>query len=910
MKAQLSLSRLLIRHAGVLKHRLPAGLFFLFFMNIAAGQVIFSTPGMTYTNTDGRTFDAYGGVSVSGCTSVSFSVDYSFSLPWEGSGNMESCDDGCIGIVPCACDPNIIAVPNDGCHNCWDFLWVRFFINGVEVGGDLIGDAGTTDAEQTGTISTTFCTNGAPGNASIEVYTQTWGATESVTFSNITITCIDNTPTLPNLGPYCQSDAPVALPTSPGGVPGTWSGPGVTGGNTFNPALAGTGTWNLTFTANPSACAGSATTAVTVIPSATINLTPIGPFCQTGAPVPLPGTQSGVNGTWSGTGVSGGFFNPAAAGTGTFTLTFTPNPGQCAAPANLNVLVNAATTPTFGPIGPFCESGAPSALPTVSQNGISGNWSGAGVSGNQFNPAAVGSGSFSLLFTPNPGQCASSATVNVLVDALVLPMPTPIGPFCTGDPTVPLPTVVDGVSGNWAGSLVTNNIFNPGSAGNFTITFNPDPGQCAFSSSLMVQITPAATPALTPLGPFCSTDPPVSLPAVQDGITGSWVGNGVTGGNTFNPALTGGGAFQLTFIPAPGECANNNSISVMVNSPVASPPGQPLQVCYTLVPFSFTDNLPAIINAINNGTGQQVNWYLDPAGTNPLDPNDPADLQTLIAGGPNQTIYAAVFDGALGATEREALRRRADHVALPAAVADRMVELRDWLIAHDIAVSDRRWVKVAGLMRTAAASDGRDALSPWDLMLLPACLGSDGAEQQRVCDWLTTRLGVREASTPPRLERVVAAFEGQLLAERNADDLDYDEDGRLRMTDAQIAGEVNDMKGGSQALRMTYTRKRRYGDTHIGARTGQLDDLLARIGGYRDELAEVRHDFARYRDASLWLDRPLAVAIDANLATIATALDDFAVRARGCRAGFEALPRLPDDPGIAPEPVACEPLQE
>ena len=271
---------------------------------------------------------------------------------------------------------------------------------------------------------------------------------------------------------------------------------------------------------------------------------------------------------------------------------------------------------------------------------------------------------------------------------------------------------------------------------------------------------------------------------------------------------------------------------------------------------------------------------------------------------------AAVFDGALGATEREALRRRADHVALPAAVADRMVELRDWLIAHDIAVSDRRWVKVAGLMRTAAASDGRDALSPWDLMLLPACLGSDGAEQQRVCDWLTTRLGVREASTPPRLERVVAAFEGQLLAERNADDLDYDEDGRLRMTDAQIAGEVNDMKGGSQALRMTSTRKRRYGDTHIGARTGQLDDLLARIGGYRDELAEVRHDFARYRDASLWLDRPLAVAIDANLATIATALDDFAVRARGCRAGFEALPRLPDDPGIAPEPVACEPLQE
>ena len=269
-----------------------------------------------------------------------------------------------------------------------------------------------------------------------------------------------------------------------------------------------------------------------------------------------------------------------------------------------------------------------------------------------------------------------------------------------------------------------------------------------------------------------------------------------------------------------------------------------------------------------------------------------------------------IFDGALRAAEREALIRRAIGVALPPEVTDRMVELRAWLAGHDIAVSDRRWVKVAGLLRTAAASEARDTVSPWDLTLLPGCLGRDEAEQQLVRDWLTARLGVREAYAPPRLERVVAAFEAQLLAERNADDLDYDEEGRLRMTDAQLAGEVNDMKGGSQALRMTYTRKRRYGDTHIGARTGQLDALLARIDGYRTELAEVRDDFVHYRAGSLWLDRPLADAIDANLTAIAAALDDFTVRARACHAGFEALPRLPDDPGIAPEPVICEPFEE
>ncbi|MCB0551760.1 MAG: hypothetical protein KDD19_29610, partial [Phaeodactylibacter sp.] len=171
--------------------------FLLFFLgNSAIGQVIFSNPGRTYNNTDSRTFDSYGPVDISNCTSITFSLQYSFSLPWEGSGNMEYCNEVnpatgqpyCFSGVPCNCDPNIIALPGSSCYNCWDFLWVRFLVDGVEVGGDLIGDAGTTNAEQSGTISFTQCTNGLSGNASIEVYTQTWAADESVTFSNITIT--------------------------------------------------------------------------------------------------------------------------------------------------------------------------------------------------------------------------------------------------------------------------------------------------------------------------------------------------------------------------------------------------------------------------------------------------------------------------------------------------------------------------------------------------------------------------------------------------------------------------------------------------------------------------------------------------------------------------------------------------
>ncbi len=292
----------------------------------------------------------------------------------------------------------------------------------------------------------------------------------------------------------------------------------------------------------------------------------------------------------------------------------------------------------------------------------------------------------------------------------------------------------------------------------------------------------------------------------------------------------------------------------------------------------------------------------------PVEPVSGDGFRALLALDPapaGDVVYAEALD----AGDRQALALAAGGVTLPAEVADRLVEMRHWLASEDIAVSDRRWVKMAGLLRTAAATEGRHAIRPWDLLLLPMCIGCDATSQDSVTAWLTTRLGVRQAYAPPRLQRIVAAFEGQLLAEQNADDLDYDDDGRLRMTDAQIAGEVNDMKGGSQALRMTYTRRRRYGATHIDARTRQIDDLLERIDGYAAELAAIRADYEAYRAGSLWLDEPLAARLADNLASTATALADFSTRSGTCRSGFAALPRLENDPGREPAPIEHEPFE-
>jgi MoxR-like ATPase len=237
-----------------------------------------------------------------------------------------------------------------------------------------------------------------------------------------------------------------------------------------------------------------------------------------------------------------------------------------------------------------------------------------------------------------------------------------------------------------------------------------------------------------------------------------------------------------------------------------------------------------------------------------------------------------------------------------------LAELREYFATQPIHVSDRRWVKIVWLLRIAAAAEGRPDVALWDLLLLPWLTAPDAPRQAAVADWLTARLGVREAFSPLRLTRVVAAFETQLDAELKANDLDYDEAGRLKFSASELADEIGDAKGAAAAPRISYSRKRRYGELHIAARVRQVDSLLERIAGYGTEIATQRAGLTDYAVQSLWLDQELTARAAANLAATAAAIDDLAMRARAARAGFLALPRLETDNGRIPDPVAHETL--
>ena len=285
-----------------------------------------------------------------------------------------------------------------------------------------------------------------------------------------------------------------------------------------------------------------------------------------------------------------------------------------------------------------------------------------------------------------------------------------------------------------------------------------------------------------------------------------------------------------------------------------------------------------------------------------------AGFAALLQVDKGQVWTAPPVDLTLDAAALAQLAADAARVHLPADLLALLAELRQHLAAQSVAVSDRRWVKITALLRVAAAGEGRETVALWDLLLLPWLSAPDAERQAQVADWLAARLGVRAAFAPARLSRVVEAFERQLDTERQANDLDYDASGRLNFSATEIADEIGNAKGDATALRMHYNRRRRFGDTHIAARVDQLDALLLRIAGYAEEVGAQQAGLQAYAAGSLWLDQGLTRHAATNLAQTEAAVRQLAERARALRAGFLELPRLPQDNGAVPEPVACEAL--
>ncbi|HOL99135.1 MAG TPA: hypothetical protein PLE86_11705, partial [Bacteroidales bacterium] len=292
-----------------------------------------------------------------------------------------------------------------------------------------------------------------PGVHSVN-YSYNDGFCQVDTTINISVDAMPDA-TITPVGPFCQTDAAVALNAATPG--GTWAGTGVVG-NTFNPALAGPGDHLIQYVVTNGACSDTDTETIHVDSQVDATITPIGPFCETGVLTFLVAATPG--GTWSGNGIIGNSFDPALAGPGDHLIQYVVTNGACSDTDTENIHVDSQVDATITPAGPFCQTDAAIILNAATPGGT---WSGTGIVGNTFNPALAGPGDHLIQYVVTNGACSDTDTETIHVDSQVDATITPAGPFCQTDAAIILNAATPG--GTWAGTGVVGNSFDPALAG-------------------------------------------------------------------------------------------------------------------------------------------------------------------------------------------------------------------------------------------------------------------------------------------------------------------------------------------------------------------------------------------------------------------------------------------------------------
>ncbi|MDD3741845.1 MAG: immunoglobulin domain-containing protein, partial [Bacteroidales bacterium] len=366
-------------------------------------------------------------------------------------------------------------------------------------------------------------------------------------------------------GPFCETDAPVTLVAASAG--GTWSGTGITDPATgeFTPTGAA-GDNVITYQITNGSCSDSDTETIHVDTQVDATITTAGPFCESDAPVTLVAASAG--GTWSGTGIT----NPA---TGEFTPTGAPGDnlitynivnGACSDTDDETIHVDTDVDATITPAGPFCISDAPVTLVAASAGGT---WSGTGITNpatGEFTPSGA-AGDNLITYNVVNGACSDTDDETIHVDTDVDATITPAGPYC--ETNAPVTLIAATAGGTWSGTGITNastGEFTPtGAAGDNVITYDISNGACSDSDTETIHVDTDVDATITPAGPFCDTDPPVTLTAATPG--GTWSGTGIFA-DTFSPAAANCGDWTIQYDVVNGACSDNDDIVIHVDCQV------------------------------------------------------------------------------------------------------------------------------------------------------------------------------------------------------------------------------------------------------------------------------------------------------------------------------------------------------
>ncbi len=407
----------------------------------------------------------------------------------------------------------------------------------------------------------------------------------------------------------CEDDPQVLLNTSyPLG--GVYTGTGVSfdGANYFFDPAIGPGTYiiNYCFTNPDTDCENCCEFNFYVYAKPQVSCPEDFTICYDTAPFTLSGGLP-TGGTYSGTGVSGGMFNPATAGVGTHLISYTYIDPQTLCENfctfKITVILVEATCPDDFEIcideGPVTLSGG---LP------IGGSYSGTGVTGGVFYPGTAGAGDHIITYTyVEPGtNCSGSCDFKITVNSLPVMDCPPFMEACEDDPQVLLNTSTP-AGGEYTGTGVyfdgSDYFFDPAiGPGTYIILYCFTDANTACENCCEFNFNVYAKPDVTCPEDFtiCYDTAPFAL---SEGLPtgGTYSGAGVSGG-MFYPATAGVGTHLIsyTYIDPQTLCEDFCTFKITVILVEATCPDD-FEICIDEGPVTLSGGLP--ISGTYSGTG-------------------------------------------------------------------------------------------------------------------------------------------------------------------------------------------------------------------------------------------------------------------------------------------------------------------
>ncbi|MEO7176983.1 MAG: PKD-like domain-containing protein, partial [Saprospiraceae bacterium] len=412
---------------------------------------------------------------------------------------------------------------------------------------------------------------------------------------NLSLTPIDT---------LCAGTLPVPLIAAPSG--GTWTGTGVVG-NTFDPKIAGTGTFKLYYVFGACNAKDSMSVTVKTLPVVSVTLPGTGLYCKDQPMVIASALPTG--GVWSGDIGANGEIDPITLMAGNYLVSYSYTDTKgCSNVDTDQYTIKPQITPAITGQLSFCNS-----LSTnlTGQGGFAGyTWTkpdSTTFSGSTI-PANL-PGVYNLTVTDAQG-CTGTFAVNVVEYPEANPVISGSLTFCTGNYTTI--GVENGyVNYIWSNTEATAAI-DVTIPGPYSVTITDNNG-CKDSVSTIVSEASELTPVIGGLYEYCS-----GKSTVLD------VGTGFTQMNWTTPVGTATGQMITAAIPGTytvmvtdaSGCTGDTTITVAENS---------LPVPVIAGAASICTGASTILNATNPNY-VQYNWTLPGGGAGPNTPTIAANL--------------------------------------------------------------------------------------------------------------------------------------------------------------------------------------------------------------------------------------------------------------------------------------------